>query len=590
MKIKLVKSAGFCMGVRRAMNIVVEEARNSPGPVSTQGPLIHNPQVIDMLRRQGVKIRGNQDHGLGEGTVIIRAHGVTPMEKESLSGCGFDVVDATCPHVIRIQRIIERHLKEPGSVLIVGDHGHAEVNGLLGYAGSSGFVVADASDVEKLPSDLSRVCVVSQTTQSRERFDRILASIQARWPDSLVHNTICSSTHRRQAETVEIARESEVMIIVGGKNSANTVRLASLATEAGAATQHVETSDEINYEALRNVKTIGLTAGASTPNWMIADVIEHINAFFSAESSPPVRFLHKALRFLLDTNIYIGFGAACMVYGCAVMLKESGVSFIEALIAFLYIFAMHTLHNHYERHLERFSNPLRWQFHQRWRKVLVPIGAVSLLVSLGLSTFFGVGGLVLMAMVSFGGVFYRMTIIPKFLSSFFRHRRLRDVPGSKDIFMGLAWGIVLAVLPLLPRSPAKESLLISDGLRPTIAASVTFLFVFIMVFFRSVVIDLRDIQGDKMIGRETIPAIIGGKRTHHLLASLIGLLMLVLLVATSLNILAPVGYLMLIPVASTGAYLYLYSRGTITPYGLLLESLLGGVFILVGLIAAVSKF
>ena len=282
MKIILAKSAGFCMGVARAIEIVLEQMRSGAPPVATHGPLIHNPQVIEMLEKKGVNILDDNLPGKDtkKGTVVIRAHGITPAEEKRLHDDGYQVIDATCPHVIRIQKLIERNIGEDRDILIVGDHGHAEVNGLLGHAGERGHVVATEKNIDDLPS-LDRVCVVSQTTQTRDRFDRLLARIRERWPDAEVHRTICDATHLRQKETVEIAREADVMLVVGGKNSANTVRLAQLAAETGTPTYHIETADEIDVESLEKARTAGLTAGASTPDWIIEEVRKRLEDFQS---------------------------------------------------------------------------------------------------------------------------------------------------------------------------------------------------------------------------------------------------------------------------------------------------------------------
>ncbi|MBN1867726.1 4-hydroxy-3-methylbut-2-enyl diphosphate reductase [Candidatus Sumerlaeota bacterium] len=276
MEILLAKTAGFCMGVRRAMKIVLDHADRPDSKVMTHGPLIHNPQVIEMLCEKGVRILDDEDSPSEGWTVVVRAHGVTPGEKRRLSERGFDVADATCPHVIRIQRLIEQHVARGDAIVIIGDPGHAEVNGLLGYAAGRGHVVSRDSDVENL-SDLGNVCVVSQSTQSSEVFDRLVALLQKRWPDLTVYRTICGSTDRRQKEAVEVARRADAMIVVGGRISANTVRLVELASATGTPTQHVETADEIDFAKLRAARVVGLTAGASTPAWIIEEVVDRLN-------------------------------------------------------------------------------------------------------------------------------------------------------------------------------------------------------------------------------------------------------------------------------------------------------------------------
>ncbi|NQU45044.1 4-hydroxy-3-methylbut-2-enyl diphosphate reductase [bacterium] len=586
MKIILAKAAGFCMGVRRAMHTVLDEARAGKRPIRTHGPLIHNPQVIEMLRGKGVEILDQAGAPDGQGTVIIRAHGVTPEEKERLCGCGYDVVDATCPHVIRIQKLIAGHVARGESVIIVGDRGHAEVEGLLGYAQGRGYVIENEGDVAALP-DLGPICVVSQTTQSREHFANVLRAVQARWPEAIVHRTICGSTDRRQQETIEIARRSDAMIVVGGRNSANTVRLAQLAAETGTPTYHVETSDELDFSKLRGLKTIGLTAGASTPNWMIVEVMERIKESMRQGLHTPVRWSIFLLKILLDTNLYSALGAFCLGLACIAMhpLRVEALPLTAIFSAALYIFAMYSLALPAETQVIRYSDPLRWRFLQKWRRSLTILGGASIAGALTLTAFLGPWAFALMAVATAAGLIYRMTVLPVDLLPGVKHRRLVDIPGSKDLFMGLAWASVLALLPLLAPPMASGSL--AEGGKPMhwIGAWVCFLYVFVLVFTRSVVYDLREIQADQIVGRETIPVVLGKRRTRTVLAVLTVFLLAAMAFGKVAGALTDASYFMLLPIIYTWGYLYLYHRRTMV-HGMVFEAVVGGKFILAGVLAA----
>lgn len=569
------------MGVRRAMEIVLDQANRSRSPVMTRGPLIHNPQVIEALRERGIGVLSKEAPAAGEvsGTVVVRAHGITPSEKTELLNNGYNVVDATCPHVIRIQKLIDRHVGRGDSIIIVGDHGHAEVNGLLGHAQGGGYVVANESDVAGLPP-LDRVCVVSQTTQNYEHFDNLLAAIRKRWPECSAHRTICASTDYRQKEAMEIAAQVDAMIIVGGRESANTVRLAELAAATGTPTFHIEKAEELDYEKLRGRSTIGVTAGASTPNWMIVEVTERLQEYARRDWGLARRTGFTLLSFLLDTNLILAIGAICTGYGCAVM---QGINFpILALIAAgFYIFAMYSLNIQSQSRTERYSNPLRWRFHDRYGRLLLLLGAVSLIASLVLSGLLvaqghsSIVGISLMFLASIAGLLYRIPIMPGRWFPKFRYHSLIDLPGSKDLFMGLAWAVVLTIFPLPLLQFATDHI---------VRIALTFFFVFTLVFIRSVVFDLRDIQGDQIIGRETIPMVLGKERTRILLVLLTGLLAAAIIGATWRGILSSVGYLMVLPLLYTWGYLYLYHRRSITR-GVLFEIILDGNFILVGLLA-----
>ncbi|HNY27850.1 MAG TPA: 4-hydroxy-3-methylbut-2-enyl diphosphate reductase [Candidatus Sumerlaeota bacterium] len=587
MKIIQAKAAGFCMGVRRAMQIVLDQGRYGKKPVVTHGPLIHNPQVIQMLEEKGIGVyRPGMTEVPLKGTMVIRAHGIVPEEMTRLEKAGYTVVDATCTHVIRIQKLIERHIRLGEAIVIVGDPGHAEVNGLLGHAEGLGYVVATDADVAALPA-LEKVCVVSQTTQNPEHFDHLLGLIQTRWPGCSVHRTICNSTCRRQTETEEIARRCDAMIIVGGKNSANTVRLAELSAALGTPTQHIETSSEINFEALRGARTIGLTAGASTPNWLITDVAEHVAEWSRGSWNPLRRALHGGMQFLLNTNLYLTLGVVCMMAGC-VALQGAQFHPLQTIVAALYVFAMHSINMHYDHHIERYTNPARYRFQQRWGKVFLILGGVSLVFTLAFAWFLGVTGFLLMLIVCGLGLLYRLPIVPRFLTPWLPYRGLRDMAGSKDILMGLAWAFVLPLLAIVPDTLHERAVLMAGVSRSMWAGLVTFFFVFTLVFLRSVVYDLRDIQGDQMLGRETIPVAMGTQRTYLTLALLTGALFVTLFAASYGEILSSVGYLMLLPVLYTAASIYLFRSGILQPRGVLFETLIGGSFVLVGIVVLIS--
>ena len=271
MKIILAETAGFCMGVRRAVDTTMALVEKGEKNIFTFGPLIHNPQVLKILQGQGVNILQKIPAKI-DGTVIIRAHGIPPIKKKELAAAGALVVDATCPRVLKVQAIIKKFLGRNCFTIIIGDKNHAEVNGLLGYAGKRGAVVSSEHDIKhlKLPD---QYIIVSQTTQDEAIFNRLSGEIMARFPNGQVFNTICDSTHKRQDEVRELCCKVDAVIVVGGKNSANTARLGDVARSMSCPVYVVETEAELNQKKLRDYKTIGVTAGASTPTWMIERVI-----------------------------------------------------------------------------------------------------------------------------------------------------------------------------------------------------------------------------------------------------------------------------------------------------------------------------
>lgn len=273
--IMLAKTAGFCMGVKRAMSMAwraAEEAEDRP--IYTYGELIHNPQAIERLRENGIRVADDKKKPEG-GTVIIRAHGISPEVRERLEKCKVHILDATCPHVKKVQSIIEEHSRAGYYIVILGDKGHAEVMGLLGFV-KDGIAINSPAEIKKIPKE-KKVCIVAQTTQNEGVFNDLTAAIKKHCsasPDIVIFNTICRATHIRQEEVLRMAREVDAMVIVGGYNSANTVRLATICREQGTPTFHIEVSEELDLKKLGQYTKIGISAGASTPDWIIEDVMK----------------------------------------------------------------------------------------------------------------------------------------------------------------------------------------------------------------------------------------------------------------------------------------------------------------------------
>lgn len=274
MEIVVARSAGFCMGVRRAVEMARKAAAEERGEVFTNGPLIHNPQALEKLRREGV-IQLADDEAVPHATVIVRAHGIPPQTRDRLQREAAQVIDATCPKVATIQQKIAEYSREGCPVVIAGDADHPEVAGLLGYACGLAHVVSSAAEVDSLPP-LQRVLLVAQTTQDEEIFEEIRQRLLARFPGTQAQSTICQSTHRRQTEVRKMAGEVDAMVVIGGLNSANTCRLAEICRHLGTTAYHVETAEELPLVELRRLNKVGVTAGASTPSEIIQEVVEQL--------------------------------------------------------------------------------------------------------------------------------------------------------------------------------------------------------------------------------------------------------------------------------------------------------------------------
>lgn len=274
-KVVVAKTAGFCMGVKRAVDMTLELVQKTNGPVYTYGPLIHNPQVIELLAKKGVVVL-DKNNIPSEGTVIIRTHGIEPDIKKRLEGSGVKVFDATCPFVKNVQRIIEEYSRRDYTIIIVGDKGHAEVDSYLGYADGRGVVVSSVEELDRLNIG-GKMCVVGQTTQDRKRFKEIVDRIKDLTGEVEVFDTICSATSRRQEEAISMSKKMDAMIVVGSRNSANTRRLADLCKTTGVPTYFIERPEELDLAELERYRVIGITAGASTSRQTIEEVAKLVN-------------------------------------------------------------------------------------------------------------------------------------------------------------------------------------------------------------------------------------------------------------------------------------------------------------------------
>jgi 4-hydroxy-3-methylbut-2-enyl diphosphate reductase len=268
MKIIIAKRAGFCFGVKRALDITFDIAKKDKKGVYTLGPLIHNPQVIEKLKNEAIfPIDNIEDKKIK--SLIIRTHGIPYYLHDNIKKREVKIIDATCPFVKKAQQYAQLLRDDGYQVIILGDINHPEVQGIMSYAGEDVIVIDDFTVLPKLKP---KVGIVVQTTQPVEALKKLLSNIVAHVKEVKVYNTICSSTALRLKETEDMAQMVDAMVVVGGKNSANTTQLTSLCKSLGVKTYHVETASEISHEWLKGIKIIGITAGASTPNWIIREV------------------------------------------------------------------------------------------------------------------------------------------------------------------------------------------------------------------------------------------------------------------------------------------------------------------------------
>jgi 4-hydroxy-3-methylbut-2-enyl diphosphate reductase len=592
-KVKVAKNAGFCMGVRRAMDLVLNAARNRQPDeiIHTYGPLIHNNQVLEILERRGIRCSKDLAEAEEGGLIAIRAHGIPPQERKAIKEKGFKIINATCPRVGKVQGIIKRHSLRGYDVVIVGDDNHAEVIGLKGFANGRAHVLKKPEEVDRLPP-MDKLLVVAQTTQDERAFKTIAGLLEERYPETIVFNTICDSTHNRQEEVLALCNEVDAMVVVGGRHSGNTKRLAEIAAATGIPTFHIETEEELDRERLQDLNIVGVTAGASTPHWLLRRVVHELESIQPRGVRPLARSFEHYLRFFLQSNLYVAGGAGCLSYAAAVLqgIKPRLADFI---ITFFYVFAMHVL-NRYADKASRFNYPSRAALYERYKfgffltSVSGVIAALIIANAQSQSIFFG-----LLAMTGLG-LLYSVRIFPErwlrvvrvasvriFPERWLRVVRvakLKDIPASKTIFIAGGWSVVATLLPSL-----------REGFHLGLQTFFALIVVFVLVFVRSALFDVVDIQGDRLVGEESLPIFIGEKRTKRLLVYLVIGLAISLMVAPLLGLATNFSYMMLITCVYMGVYLLVHRRELLRPGSLRFESLVENSFYLSGGLAVLYQ-
>ena len=283
MKVIKAKTAGFCFGVKRAVDTVYEQVDTCSGPIYTYGPIIHNEEVVKDMESKGVVVLRTEKEldDISGGTVIIRSHGVEKRIYDKLEAKGIRIVDATCPFVKKIHNIVQKESAAGKYILIIGSPDHPEVIGIRGWAGEHAAVVQNTDDIENIDFSKNRnICVVSQTTFNYNKFKDLVEIIKKKSYDIIVLNTICNATKERQTEAESIAESVDAMIVIGDKHSSNTQKLFEICHRACNNTYYIQTLDDLDLNQLGSVETVGITAGASTPNNIIEEVQNNVRIIF----------------------------------------------------------------------------------------------------------------------------------------------------------------------------------------------------------------------------------------------------------------------------------------------------------------------
>lgn len=572
MKVILAKTAGFCMGVRRAMEIVMAETNKKEGPLFTFGPLIHNQQVLDLLETKGVSATDDLN-GLTTGRIVIRAHGIPPGQHLELEKTGLRVIDATCPKVTRVQAIIRHHTNKGRSAIIVGDRDHAEVIGLMGYSKTPAHVIQGENDVAELPH-MDSPFVVAQTTQDEKNFRNVVKALKQRFSDLLVFETICDATQERQQEVRAFKDQVDAVVVVGGYHSGNTQRLAQISEGEHLPTFHVETEKDLNRNSFSGMKIIALTAGASTPHWMIKNVLKKLEGIHNLKEIFLTRWAKQAFRFLVLSNLFVALGAFSFAYAASMLAgREPNLAF--PLLTFLYLYAMHIFNRFLDKGASAYNDPDRAAFLKTHKGLLNITGITALVLALVLSYIIGVVTFIALTSLSLLGIIYSIPLVPEQFRQKYRYVKIKDIPGSRSLSEALAWVAVIVILPMLETVGGK-----------LLPAIITGLIVFSWSYARAILFSLFQVQGDLMVGTETLPITLGERRTLLFLKIVLIASAFILIISPIIGIAGPICYLMLVPLFTLSLSLVAYEKQWLYP-GIALEALVESNFLLTGLLALI---
>jgi len=499
-KIIVARHAGFCPGVKKAIDMALELARNRKQPIYTLGPLIHNRQVIETLEEKNIKAINDISQIKDSNSIlVIRAHGIPQSEEEKLRATSMEIIDATCPLVKKVHSNIFDYSQKGYETIIVGDKDHTEVIGLMSYAKDICHIISGPDEAKKLPF-IKKANIVAQTTQEETIFNACVEVLRDKTDELIISNTICAPTKERQKETIEFAKDCDLVIVVGGRNSANTQRLFKICSKITKEAIHIEKDDELPSDALNNRRNVFITAGASTPNWMIEKVLEKVRDLSKKEKS----FLAEKLTFLgklfVTGSLYTAISAMALTYIC-MKLESVEMDIRLIILSGLFVASLHIINRMEEKGSVVPDSAQKFLF-IRFKSAVKLIGILFGIVSIIISAFFGIKIFILTALFWLAGIFYPYKTLAGL-------NKFPDFPASKDIVTAFGWSFVCAGLPAID----GETLIYKS-------TQLAVLFALLLVFMRSVLLGISNVHNDMIVGNENFYKAAGPKLTY-LIVSLI---------------------------------------------------------------------
>ncbi|WP_300369757.1 4-hydroxy-3-methylbut-2-enyl diphosphate reductase [Brachyspira sp.] len=514
MNVDIGKFAGFCDGVKYAVENTFSQAAKNDSEIYIDGHLIHNPQTLNMLENIGVKTyEDDEDMSvLDNKTVIVRAHGISPKRRDALSSHAKKIVNLTCKYVAKIQGLVKKHSSLGYRIIVIGNPMHPEIIGVCGYADDV-YVVYKDEDLNELPDDSKKTLIVAQTTLQKSVFDKFVNQIKDKYKDTeiIIKNTICIATEQRQNEILDIAKRNDVVLVIGGSESSNTRNLYNIASAIKPAF-YVEYKEDLENIDLSNYKNIGIMAGASTPDWLIEDVAQTIKDKYASNIT---RIFSKIFDFLNYGYIFFSVGAFLMSYAIYDILSQPFQYKIGIITALYYLYM--SLGNGYSNYTIRISDYRRYLFYQTNKIFFISLMVVSALLMFYFAYKVDIGILMLSILSSLLGVGYNISFENKsrFESSFFFRLFKKLIPFKAIV-------ISVAVVVLLNGSIfiMHRDIFSRNPFLYLFSTSIVFLFMFI----RQALIEIKFSQSDKIAGAVTLTTYIDS----HKLAIITGIIPIIL--------------------------------------------------------------
>lgn len=493
MKIEMAKNSGFCMGVRKAIIRIVDELNSSEEKIYMYGPLIHNPQTIEVLKNRGL-ITIDSLNELSNRQIAIRTHGIPVDENKRIRKNALRTINLTCSRVARVQSIIKKYSGDGYYTIIIGDKDHAEVIGLKSYARAGVHVVSDINDIEDIAS-AEKYIIVSQTTHERNQFDQLVLEISKKFKNIFVIDTICDSTKLRQDDVKNgIKKGIDTLVVVGGKNSANTSRLVKIGSDNGIKTFHIETDAELKKDDFLNSRYVLVTAGASTPGWIINNVLEKLYIIKNESSNFIIKVFKNYFELLIRSNIISSLASLFMVL-LAQLYAEISLNVTYGIISALYIFVMYSVNNYLDRSFLIKSNSYKYKIYDKYGLHLLISSIISFIASVYLAYTISISLAILILIPYLFGLIYSTPVVKKLVKNT-KSGLFKKIYNTK-IITGFGWLIAVIAIPYYGYGISWE-IYLSAGL-----------FFFTFVFLRHLIIDFVAFQGDLILGRDTLPTWFG---------------------------------------------------------------------------------